>query len=528
MHNEKQDWSKAYQQIAEIILTEIEEVKHVDLYYGQERIVDSDGNWIPFRAPACFLQFDLVAQDLGELRQELTVDIKVYLAFETVQDTNQGSLGQARALQFSALMRKLHQVLHNKSGDDFGPLSRVAMAREEGPPYWYFYSQTFRTILLDYGATRNWQELGEMDPEPQLGLQVDPMPPNPPSAQGNNVRVRNSDISYDEVVPAPGIHLLPNVTHTDSDGNLVTLPGMVPMVCTPAGSGAPGTILTTDGNTPVDTVPSGGTTPLPQSIIHYEDHLGGVQGSDQLDTAFDGTNLYPDGLVPARPVLNSDFDPASDRVVTLYDLFYDTMPAAKDGRLTINDSVVRNIPSNSERDLRIVDLDGNLIGTWDPDAELWKIGNAKVQVNGTDVLTAIRAQSQVNNIEVVSSALNAIGALVSGRWRVSDSTITLLNRNNTPIDVFSAEAGTPSSRTVPIPLKFGWGAGNSDTLTWTVTDDEAGTYSTFTNDGGSGALTYSKNGAAFAALTGSITLAVGDTIVVRRAITTSNGWSKWA
>lgn len=79
----------------------------------------------------------------------------------------------------------------------------------------------------------------------------------------------------------------------------------------------------------------------------------------------------------------------------------------------------------------------------------------------------------------------------------------------------------------PIPLKFGWGAGNRDTLTWTVTSDEAGTYTTYTSDGGSGTITYSKNGGGFASVTGSITLAVSDTIIVRRTITTSQGFSRW-
>lgn len=78
------------------------------------------------------------------------------------------------------------------------------------------------------------------------------------------------------------------------------------------------------------------------------------------------------------------------------------------------------------------------------------------------------------------------------------------------------------------PLKFGWSAGDADTLTWTVTSDEAGTYTTYTQDGASGTITYSKNGAGFAALSGSITLAVSDTIVVRRTITTNAGWSRWA
>jgi hypothetical protein len=80
---------------------------------------------------------------------------------------------------------------------------------------------------------------------------------------------------------------------------------------------------------------------------------------------------------------------------------------------------------------------------------------------------------------------------------------------------------------VAIPLKFGWAAGNGDTLTWTVTTDEAGTYGTYTPTGTNGTITYSKNGGGYAALSGSITLAVSDTIIIRRTTTTSAGSVKW-
>jgi len=81
---------------------------------------------------------------------------------------------------------------------------------------------------------------------------------------------------------------------------------------------------------------------------------------------------------------------------------------------------------------------------------------------------------------------------------------------------------------IPLNLKFGWAAGNGDTIAWTVTSDEAGTYATYTPTGTNGTITYSKNGGAYAALSGSITLAVSDTITVRRTTTTSAGSVKWA
>lgn len=49
--------------------------------------------------------------------------------------------------------------------------------------------------------------------------------------------VRNSDSSYTASVASGGTLVLPDVTHTDSDGSPVTLPGMEPFVATPCGPG---------------------------------------------------------------------------------------------------------------------------------------------------------------------------------------------------------------------------------------------------------------------------------------------------
>ena len=49
--------------------------------------------------------------------------------------------------------------------------------------------------------------------------------------------VRNSDSTYTAEVESGGTLTLPNVTHTDSDGSPVTLPGMVAFVATPCAPG---------------------------------------------------------------------------------------------------------------------------------------------------------------------------------------------------------------------------------------------------------------------------------------------------
>ncbi len=152
-----QDWGEAYKELATLIRAKVPAIQHVDLYYGQEQFIGSDGNWMPFRAPAVFLEFRAAeVQDLGDQVQQLTMDIGVYLLHETVQDTDDRSLGQRRALEFVALLRQLHAALHGAQGDHFMPLGRTELSRAEAPPFCYFYRQTFRCVIIDNGAAPQW------------------------------------------------------------------------------------------------------------------------------------------------------------------------------------------------------------------------------------------------------------------------------------------------------------------------------------------------------------------------------------
>ena len=67
----------------------------------------------------------------------------------------------------------------------------------------------------------------------------------------------------------------------------------------------------------------------------------------------------------------------------------------------------------------------------------------------------------------------------------------------------------------------------SDTMeTLTIDTESAGTFTSITDDGGSGSITLSKNGGAFAAFLSPLVLINTDTLVVKRTITTSAGFFK--
>jgi hypothetical protein len=74
-------------------------------------------------------------------------------------------------------------------------------------------------------------------------------------------------------------------------------------------------------------------------------------------------------------------------------------------------------------------------------------------------------------------------------------------------------------------LRFELPIGIADSVLYTIVNNlNNGSYTATTNDGGSGTITFSKNGGSFAAFSSPLSLVAGDTIRVRRTATTSAGF----
>lgn len=294
-----QDWGEAYKELCAIIKAKVPEVKHIDFYYGQDQFVEQDGKWNPFTCPAVLLNFRTAeVRDLGDNTQQLTMDITMYLYMETVQDTHHGSAGQRRAMEFVGLMRKLHLAMHGTSGDHFSPLSRVDMAQKtDAPPYAYVFGQTYRCVLIDNSTSKQYDFA-----EPgTLGLEIEPHTAPPPPV-GRLVIVRNSDDTYHIEVEAPDEHVLPDVTHVDSNGVEVVLPATKPFTATQCDTPPDGVVIDEWGEV-VLRVPSGGTVPLPGIAIEYEDKDGIVQYTEEYPAVTIDGQLMPNvsiGMFRAR------------------------------------------------------------------------------------------------------------------------------------------------------------------------------------------------------------------------------------
>jgi hypothetical protein len=213
------------------------------------------------------------------------------------------------------------------------------------------------------------------------------------------------------------------------------------------------------------------------------------------------------------------------------------------------------------------DEDGNVLSTTPIKATESKdivAPNGDVSVNSVafdDVLSGGTLNIQVRK----STGNDLIGSKQGQYWRIGDSTIT--NSDSTydvdvkateslvlpdsQINVNSVDSGdvvsvktidvntniVPSSvglvgntLTITLPKEVfikGLFKSGSDTMeTLTIDTESAGTFTSIADDGGSGSITLSKNGGAFAAFSSPLVLANTDTLVVKRTTTTSAGFFK--
>jgi hypothetical protein len=150
--------------------------------------------------------------------------------------------------------------------------------------------------------------------------------------------------------------------------------------------------------------------------------------------------------------------------------------------ITINDSSVENSDASYSVDVL---AEGSLV-----------LPDSQINVNSVDSGDVVSVKTIDVNTNIVPSSVGLVGNTL---------TITL------PKEVF---------------IKGLFKSGSDTMETLTIDAESAGTFTSTTNDGGSGSITLSKNGGAFAAFSSPLVLANTDTLVVKRTTTTSAGFFK--
>lgn len=150
------------------------EIKFIDLWHEQVSFLTEE---LPFATPAVFIGFSTVSmEDRGLLVQDCDVQIDMYLFFETFSDTYMGSKTQSRALDFLNSLTRLHALFHGKSGENYSPMRRVYMGREESGGAGNLYRISFQCNITDYSAQHIYTQ--SENPQAELEIEKGGIPPH--------------------------------------------------------------------------------------------------------------------------------------------------------------------------------------------------------------------------------------------------------------------------------------------------------------------------------------------------------------
>jgi hypothetical protein len=401
------------------------------------------------------------------------------------------------------------------------------------------------------------------------------------SADGD---VENSDMTYMASVPSGGTLTLPD---SDIEVNGVG-EGVVVSVKTISVDLNDGTdpvsptLVTLLGNTLTITLPdigdvtvensdatyqvvepSGGTLVLPDSQINFN----GVDEGDVVSVKAINVNLT-DGVDPIVPTsvglvgntLTITLPASSDVDIEINGIPFDTITAPA----TIDIPVINSVPASvgtivgtdiivGDSSAVIKDSVGTTLKTEAIPAEASEnitINNSTVNIRDTaaNLLHAVSVRAEATTTQDIantsvenSDASYSVDVLAEGSLTLPDSQINVnsvdsgdvvsvktidVNTNIVPSSV--GLVGNTLTITLPkeVFIKGLFKLGSDTMETLTIDAESAGTFTSITDDGGSGSITLSKNGGAFAAFSSPLVLANTDTLVVKRTITTSAGFFK--
>lgn len=289
--------------------------------------------------------------------------------------------------------------------------------------------------------------------------------------------------------------------------------------CLDCGSGGvclPVTVHNSDDSY-TEEVAAGGDLELPDSEITNTDAepIATVPATQPYvipDVPWTDTDGAPMTTPYGQPITCAECEPCEDGTVVVKDSAGDvlhTIPVASGATVdqTITDSAVV-----------VKDSAGTILHTVAVLAE----GSTNQTINDASVQVKDSAGTDIGSPVAILAEGSAVVT-------APDGTVQPKNQGGSNLgSTFTVKSGETKNATIPIPLKFVLSTGSTSSVLFTVTTDEAGTYTTYTNDGSSGTWTYSKNGGSFTSLTGTIVLATSDTIQVKRTVITTQGYSRWA
>jgi len=310
-----------------------------------------------------------------------------------------------------------------------------------------------------------------------------------------NTQIINSGATFSISVPATSGYTLENIINYDSDGSPVLTPAMVGFTATTC---EPVTI-TNSGATYSVTTGAGTTLELPNILIHstlsaFTDTIPSVENytiADNIYTNSDGstgnTSEYGSIIVctPQVPCLDATVENSGSTY---------SVTVVSGGLLILPD-------------IEVTDSDGF----------------AYFQPSVTDVVCTPQVpcgDATVQNADAsYQDVITAGGLLILPDIEVTDSDGSTYFQPSVTDVVCIPQVQA-------LFIQFGFLIGDDQTGDLTIDADNAGTFTSTTDDGSSGDITFSINSGAFVTFVNPTVLGIGDTIAVNRTITTGLGFAK--
>jgi hypothetical protein len=145
-----QNWKNLYLELAKKINDNIPAIEWVDLWHSQVYHLEEEH---PFPTPAVFLAFrSNQMKNAGLKVQQVTVQIDVFLFYETFTDTYQGGINQVEALEFLDNMDAINALFHGSTGVEYSSMTRKSFSPVDTGGSSNLYLITYECLLTDYSA----------------------------------------------------------------------------------------------------------------------------------------------------------------------------------------------------------------------------------------------------------------------------------------------------------------------------------------------------------------------------------------
>lgn len=167
--------SEAYQHLGAKLLAEVKDgkgrtaLRFADLWYEQPDFPDICE---AIDYPAVFFDFAADTSSLGELEQNVKLNLDVYVATNSLADTAIGanSLDREDGLHYLELCARVHELLHGYEHKSCGNLSRVGFVRYSSRTNVVVYRLTYVSELVDISPTE-LRRATKPGPNPPVGPQ---------------------------------------------------------------------------------------------------------------------------------------------------------------------------------------------------------------------------------------------------------------------------------------------------------------------------------------------------------------------